>query len=350
MTIAHTIRDAYINLQYHGLTLVSCLAQHEKIDALEKVIALGAKIEDVIYGAALANNTELIKKYLGEHPSESYISSAIRGYSRAGNFNAIYKLPGYKNHLDERILGASQGGFSKQIESWLLKDYGLLSAAVKGYVDATDYTPLLNILKGTSLYPQAIYFAARSGCTSLVDILLAECGVKKDTKYPLHSDKTQVQLSARSYLNQAANGYVAGNHYQEAAKMLEAGADISLCVSEIGTYSNLEPFLALYCAINEGETEKSLLETIELRLSIDDKKIPPETLKITLEVKELMSKQGINYIAAKNKLEHNTTNHLLETEEVTLPYLLKILSQEFDFNLDFNVHYDLEHLKSTLTL
>lgn len=356
MTTLRTIQEAFINLQYRGFTIASCLAQHQKMDALDKILSLGAKVEDAIYGAALAGDKELVNKYLGNEPSPSYLRSAIRGYARSGNANAIYELPDYKAYLDERVLGASQGGFSKQIESWLIKDYSFLSSVVEGYVDTNDPAQVINILKGTIYHSKAIYYAARSGCTSLVEALLEECGVKKDSKYNIHPNKTlstlerEAHISALSYLNEAANGYVAGAHYKEAAKMLERGADVSLCLSEMADYNNLEPFIALYCSINDEEVAKSLEDQLQLRLSVSGKEIPQEILKQAQGIKELMNSKGISYLAAKKKIEHDVSDHLLEEENITLPYLLKVLSREFNFNLDFDVQHDLEHSKSAFTI
>ncbi|MDR3501327.1 MAG: hypothetical protein P4L79_01945 [Legionella sp.] len=351
MTTLRTIQDAFINLQYRGFTIASYLAQHKKMDALDKILDLGAKVEDAIYGAALASDVEQVNKYLGSDPAPSYICSAIRGYARAGNFDAILELPDYKKYLKERVLGASQGGASKQIESWLIKDYSLLSSVVEGSVDADNTATLMNILKGTVYYPHAIYHAARSGSTALVEELLDVCGVKEDSESSAHLSalEREAQLSARSFLNQAANGFVAGGHYKEAALMLERGADCSLCLSEIAK-DRLEPFLALYCSIQNEEIATNLLEQMQLRLRVNGKKIPSEMLKEAQGIKELMSSEKINYLAAKNKIELNSADPLLEEKNITLPFLLKVLSRELEFNLDFDVQHEMEHTKSSFTV
>jgi hypothetical protein len=352
MTTLRTIEDAFINLQYRGFTIASYLAQHKKIDALDHILTRGAKVEDAIYGSALASDVEQVNKYLGDAPTPSYIGSAIRGYARAGNFDAILALPDYKKYLKERVLGASQGGASKQIESWLIKDYSLLSSAIEGSVDANNTATLMNILKGTAYYPHAIYHAARSGSTALVEELLEVCGVKKDSESSAHlsAQEREAQLSARSLLNQAANGFVAGGHYKEAALMLERGADCSLCLSEIAEDRSLEPFLALYCSIQNEEIASNLVEKQQLRLRVNGKKIPSELLKEAQGIKELMSSEEINYLAAKNKIELNTTDPLLEGKDITLPFLLKVLSRELKFDLESDVQHELEHTKSSFTV
>lgn len=342
MTTIRTIQEAFINLQYRGFTIASCLAQHKKIDALNTVLTLGAKVEDAIYGAALAGDVELVNHYLGEQPIPSYISSAVRGYARAGHFDAIYGLPDYKVYLKERVYGASQGGLTREVENWVTKQYSLLSSAVGGFVDANDPSTLMDLIKGTCHYNSAIYHAARSGSTVLVEKLLAACGVKENpesfsTRGALEQE---AQLSARSYLNQAANGFAAGCHYKEAALMLERGADCSLCLSEITKYSSLEPFFVLYSSVQNEEIAANLLEQMQGLLSVNDIKIPSERLKEIQGVKELMSSEGINYLAAKNKIEGGS-EPLLGEKNITLPFLLKVLSQELGFKLDFDVQHDL---------
>lgn len=354
MTTLNTIQNAFINMQFRGLTVASCLAQQNKIDALEKVIALGAKVEDAIYGAALSGNTELVNKLVGSQPKPGHLGSAIRGYARMGRFKEIYEIPDYKNYLNDRILGSAQGGYDKQIDPWLVKNYSLLSLVVKGYVDAKDSKYLMNILPGTIYYPNAIYHAARSRRTTFVNKLLEECGIKPNLKLNINSEKnqsnikTEAKLSAFSYLNQAANGYIAGGHYKEAAEMLERGADISLCIDEIGgVYDNLEPYLALYCSISDENIANSLIARLDRRLSINDNKISESTLKTTQGIKELMKKEGICYIAAKSRIENAHNDSLLNESDINLPYLLKVLSRELNFDFDFEVQTELSSKTTT---
>ncbi|CAM4497307.1 MAG: hypothetical protein LEGION0403_FIIPPAGN_01720 [Legionella sp.] len=62
-----------------------------------------------------------------------------------------------------------------------------------------------------------------------------------------------------------------------------------------------------------------------------------------------MSSEAINYLAAKNKIEGNSSEPLLEEKNSTLPFLLKVLSRELGFKLDFDVQHDLEHNKPAYT-
>jgi hypothetical protein len=335
-----TVKSAFINLHSDGLTLTSQLAKDKEVNAVKQLIDFGAVIADAVYGAALAQDEDQVNTYLDECPESemtAYTGNAIRGYARAGNFEAIYAIKEYKEYLYDLVVGWAQAGRADKLKPLIIKDMSLLPAAVEGYADCNHAELLINLLKGTNLYPKAIYYAARSKHPDLVTALLKECGVTDHQKVNLKATqsastlKRQAQINTHSLFNDAVKGFTAGCHFKEAALLLERGASISLCLDELPV-QNIEPFLVLLCYVSDKSISAALIEQIKLRFSVSGAAIPETTFEKAQNIKELMHQNKSNYIEAKNCFEDKDAA-LNNSIDITLSYLLNILSTELVLSL-----------------
>ena len=302
-------------------------------DEIVKLIDLGGKVEDAIYGFAFAGNVRQVKRLLEGCPEAQktfYIGYAIKGYARAGNFDAIYEIPNYQDSMKDMVIGLAQAGNKEKLQPILDKNIKLFAQTVEGYAEGNHQSLLIKLIKGTSFYPKAIFYAARSGHTTLVNALLKDCGVSVDFKVEsLNGDgsstlKSQSQINAYSLLNYAVKGYASGGHFKEVAALLERGASISQCIFSIqdgnGLY-HLDPFYVLLSYVKNEDIASKVLDQIKIRFSISEKDILSQDMARFQKIKNLMG-GGVNYLDAAKKADIEIKKGIVDDEEQALKYSL----------------------------
>jgi len=338
----NTIKTVFLNFQSDGLNLTSFLAAEGQDEALEQVMGFGGTTKDAIYGYAYAGNTDKVSDLLAqcnEINKNSLTAFAIRGLARAGHFDSIHAIPDYRNHMNDIMFGMAQAGNKSKIGAFLDKKPQFFPQVIAGYADCNQGEHLKKLLPGTNYYPLAIYHAARSGHTKLVDELLRECGVNAD--YVSDSTTSISQINAYSLLNHAIKGYTAGRHFNDAVALLQRGASISECLSELHDDNDLpqiELYLALLATIDDPALTNKVLKKISLLNDASEKlNITPERMEQIQKIKLCMKELHVNYIEAKNKVEKNTSETTLEND-ITLFSLGEIIKTECSLKLEeFNI-------------
>lgn len=340
MTRMRTIQSTFLGFCDDGLNLTSYLAQEGHDEAVQHVMTLGGKIEDAIYGYALAGNSSQVEALCAQcsPPQQAFaVGSAMTGYARAGNLASILAISNYSDYMADILLGAAQAGDASKVKSILSSHINLLPKAVEGYADCNHEELLSKLIKGKSFYPLAIYCAARSGHVDLVGALLLQCGVGADyTSHLLRSTSSNLDTNAReikaySLINQALKGYIAGCHFNEALVMIARGANISQGLATLhhaDDECSLDLYIALLAHNKDKKINQALLEQMQLRGQVlAELKITPAVLEQVDQIKVCMNSSHLNYVEAKNKVEDDSYSAFSE-DELTLDFLGKTVGQE----------------------
>ena len=336
MSKAGIIKSAFIGLMENNLSLVSYLAKNGCDSAVTQALKVGGKIEDAMYGYALAGNKAKVKGLIDSANDEArptLLGSAIRGFAATGDSISIQGIEGYKAYKAQRVLGMAEAGKKDEVIAALDKNPALFPYAVEGYATSNHGEHLKKLIKGTRFYPLAIYHAARAGNNDLVDGLLKEQGVSKDyIVSALSSSLSSAEnTNAFALLNQAIRGYTAGHHFTEAALLLSRGASISQCIGELkspeGSVS-IELIFALLAHINDERIRTNLVEHIARLGEVDEQfKVKLDDLAFNLKVSECMRSKGINYIEAVVK-QQTSSGADAPNDVISLPYLAEMLCGE----------------------
>lgn len=286
MSTLNFISNVFFNFRENNLNLLNYLAYHAKNHEVQKLIDLGWKEEDAVFGYALAGQ---------QKPNEShYPGSVIRGYARGGirDYADICSMEAYLDNREYAVLGFAEAGKNKEVILLLSEDISLFEHAVIGYASCNHKDLLLQLISGTRYYPQAVYNAARSRHNLLVDFLLAQFSA---------SDNHD---SLDYLMNFAAKGYVAGCHFAEASILLDKGASVSQCVAEC--LPKAELCLALAAHVKDLEKRKKILERAELLSSASS-----EIFIIWNEIIVYMEKYNFNCLEAYKKLMDSSYNPII---------------------------------------
>ncbi|MCC5792845.1 MAG: hypothetical protein JJT82_09610 [Legionellaceae bacterium] len=333
MTKLDRIIAAFLGFSEQGLNVLSYLAQHGKKDAVEDLLLRGGKEEDAVYGYALAGEVEQVNAFIkssAEPERDLCIKSAIRGYARRGDEANIQAIDGYRRYQSERLLGLAQAGNKEAILPILNKDRSLLYVVVEGYASGNHAHLLIELIENTGFYSDAIYHAARSGHRELVNQLLE------------HSLKADFSRSEK-LRNRAAQGYLAGSHFADAARMVEHGASLKACFSELNALrnsSNFEPYFAFLAHMDslEGRQEGykqlyELAESLSGELSMGLSKITKIEEKTAKMASTGLNYIGLNYIETEQMVK-NSQGELVNSQDgankgnITLAYLAKVIENE----------------------
>lgn len=272
----NAISPSLFSLQKQGFTLTSLISQKisETDEALvQKLIELGGKEEEIIYGLAYSGKSGLVKLHIDKcsmPKKDALIGQAIKGYARAGNFQAIYNFSNYREHLNKIVLGCAQAGNKEKLNPILANDLSLFEFAVEGFADGEHTDLLSNLIIGTRFYPQAIFYAARAGNIALTTDLLKACNVDFNSifvcqKYSTNTLNNQAQINKFSLINQAVKGLATGGHFKDAAAALDRGASIVQCIAGLQDtfgYNNPAPILILLKHVKNSQVKDKLNDQV----------------------------------------------------------------------------------------
>lgn len=336
MSIVEVINFFSEGLNSNGLHLMSYLASQGNNEAVQKLVHMGQKPEEALYGYALAGDEAQVAKILASIDASDKdtfslcTGQLIKGYARGGHFKPIYALSNYKDYSSDFVVGIAQAGNRDSVTGLLDRNIGLFKNAVEGYASANQGDLLSKLIKGTSYYPTAIYHAARAGHSTLVTNLLQQCCISlyervapslsgEDSDLPA----SFMEINSYSFLNKAMEGYMAGLHFSNAIALLARGASIRLCIAAL-TDSHGLPSKELYLAFLAHIDEASLREKVLGQMSVYSKAMEQLVLTET-DLAELektivcMASEHLNYIEARAKVEDPT--HHPVSGEISLPYL-----------------------------
>ncbi len=330
------IQSAFFVQEANGMNLTSYLAEQGDDKAVQKLIALGGKLEDAVYGYAMAGNKEQLIDLLETCPQSQHaacIGKMVRGFARTGRFDEIYEVKDFRQYKDDLLIGLAQSGNQTKVTPLLDRDITLFAKVVEGYASCNQSQLLTKLIKGTSYYSLAIYHSTRSGHTELVKDLLGQCGIDPDYRFNNSTSPaptTIKDINAYALLNSALKGYVAGRHFNEAVKLLERGASITQCVLDLKETNGL-PSHELYFAFLAHVKDSALRETV-LNKMVNQATVM-ESLKITQANKEklekiitCMNESNLNYVEARHQIECSSDNAV--EGELSLSFLAEVIKSE----------------------
>lgn len=330
------IQSVFLAQEVNGMNLTSYLAEQGDDKAVQKLIALGGKLDDAAYGYAMAGNKEQLVNLLEACPESQHaacIGKMVRGFARTGRFDEIYELENYRQYKDDLLIGLAQSGNQTKITPLLDREITLFAQVVEGYASCNQGQLLTKLIKGTSYYPLAIYHAARSGHTDLVNDLLVQCGIDSDYRLNVPSSPapaTIKDINAYALLNWALKGYMAGRYFNDAVKLLERGASVTQCVLDLKD-TNGSPSHELYFAFLAHVKDSALRETVLNKMV--NQAVVMESLQITRANKEELEKvitcmndSNLNYIEARSQVE-SSSNHAVEGA-LSLSFLAEVVKSE----------------------
>lgn len=314
MTNAQGFPAAFIRFNHNGLTLVASLAYNGQDEHIMRLLQLGAKTTDAVYGYALAGRHEQIEQLISHHPEDSAVllAHAYLGSIQSKNNFGITKFSG--NHPEQKIIGLARAGDTRSVQSLLQKDPELYPAAIKGFACTNQVEPLKQILLNDNFYNIALYHAAVSGHHILVDDLLKKSSVTTD-----HKDFVNM-----SRLNNASQGYVHGCHYKEAAQLIEQGASITLSLIDTAR-DNPDVFSIVYCYVKKNEYANKVLQVFNTHLQATGHHLDATQLESVQGIRALMLEHELNYLDAKKYMQSPTNNLTFNSNEISLDYLSNMI-------------------------
>lgn len=337
MTKMGIIQSAFLEQEVNGKNLVSYLAEQGNDNAVQKLIALGGKLEDAVYGYALAGNTEQLAKLLEICPTSQLavcMGKMVRGFARANLFDEVYAIKEYRQYKNDMLIGLAQSGNQVKVTSLLDRDISLFAQVVEGYASGNQGQLLTKLIKGTSYYPLAIYHAARSAHTDLVNDLLGQCGINSDYRFNGVTSPSSKDINAYALLNWALKGYVVGRHFKDAVKLLERGASVTQCVLDLKDVNGLpshELYFAFLAHINEPALRGMVLNQMMTQASIMESLKMTEAHQKTLEqVITCMNESDLNYVEARHQVESASDGAV--KGELSFAFLAGILTGELQGN------------------
>ena len=330
------IQHVFLPLDVNGMTLASHLAQMGQHESLQQLIDLGGSYEDAIYGYALAGHIAEVGSFLETcHESKKAVCTgwAIRGYARAGNFDCIYAIKNYRDYMVDFLIGVAEAGNKEKVTAMLDKRINLFAHAVHGYSSCNHRELLSNLITGTRYYPLAIYHAAHSGHTTLVNDLLLQCGVSTDYQITPSLQGSgdarsgTININAYSLLGHALQGYVAGRHFNDAAIMLARGASITQGLTELKDVKGLPThtlYIAFLAYIKDATLRTAVIHMMGKQSNaMESLKITPSDIAELQAITSCMEDNHLNYVEACCKVADSTC-HAIEGE-LTLPYLAAVM-------------------------
>ncbi|KTC65422.1 Uncharacterised protein (plasmid) [Legionella adelaidensis] len=329
------IKGAFLDFQENGKTLVSYFAEmghHEIVRYL--IEELGGKWEDAFYGYALARNRDQILALLRECPEERKgmcIEQAIRGFAQVEDFESVGAIDETRSYKPFYLLGRAQSGKKESVVTMVNREIRLFAKAVEGFASANQGTQLIAFIEGTRFYPQAIYHAAKSGHSDLVNELLKKCGISPSTKVNPKNLRNAKEIDIYGLFNHAVKGYLAGRHFREAGDFIERGASYTQAMGELNDSSGM-PDTALFLTFlahikNEAKRQEIAEHMLRQADLTDSLRLNAETFEQLENIIQEMSNSRLNYIEASQKTpEEEGTGG-----EVTLSYLAKVVQNELPY-------------------
>lgn len=256
-------------INVNGYSYIAHLAAISNENMVEQEIKKSpAVIYDAIYGYATVENIESMQQLIGQCSDKTKgLKMAIRGLVRGKHLDELYKIKNYREFKADIVFGHAQAGEQKMVAAMVQRDVSLFEAAIQGYGSTGRADELLDLVKGTCFYEEALYQAAKAGHAKLVNKLLAECGLSD--KAITNGLVTKEEINLFGFLNTALTGYCHGYHFEHAGNLLAKGAGQQTALDElkIDGMPSILAYSALFIA-TPTDTSEALLKQIQTELAL----------------------------------------------------------------------------------
>ena len=250
MTLSHELlQHACMALNQNGLSPAAHFAKKGNDARVHQLISmLHGKPKDAAYGYALAGEFEKANALLTEKSSETeqeaIKKSMVRGAARANQLEALKAfIPNRADYADAEVCGLAERGELEALGNLVNLNLDLYQDAIQGFARTAQTEALLDHLKMGSFHLYAIFQAAEAGHKDLVHELLASSNVASEsTTKTIFSEGDTIAYKA--LLNHAVKGYAKGCHFNEAIAILDKGASIMQCSSELPASISIEDIKA----------------------------------------------------------------------------------------------------------
>jgi len=304
-------------INFNGYSYVTHLAAVGNDKMVTKEIeASPTSTYQAIYGYGVAANVQAMQALISDCPDKTKATRmAIRGVLRGNHMEELYKIRDYRNYKTDIVFGYAQAGNEDMVATMVNKDPALFEAAVQGYASVGNEA-LLDLIKGTHFYEEAISQAAKAGHVSLVNQLLEAVGFTED----LSSADNRERIRLLGFLNKALSGYCKGSHLEAAGDLLAKGANIQVALDalKVGGKPCLDAYIALYLATSD-KTSKALLEQIQTELILDDASLSSSQVETIQKLQEEYSKSGSTLVSFLSDLSSEGVNVFEELDDYFSP-------------------------------
>ncbi|MDA0778757.1 MAG: hypothetical protein O3C19_06825 [Bacteroidetes bacterium] len=259
-----------------------------------------ATVYQAIYGYGVAANIEAMQKLISECPNKSKATKmAVRGLVRGNHMEELYKIKDYRNYKADIVFGYAQAGNEEMVATMVDNNPTLFEMAVQGYASAGNEKALLDLVKGSRFYGEAISQAATAGHVGLVNQLLEAIGLSEDLSSV--GDKENIRLLG--FLNKALSGYCKGFHLDAVGNLLTKGANIQTALDALKVEGMpcLDAYIGLYVATPD-EKSQDLLKQIETELTLADASMSDSQVETMKKLQGEYSKSGTTFVSFLSEL------------------------------------------------
>lgn len=305
-------------INFNGFTYAAHLAAVSNEKMVAKVIGESSiAAYQAIYGYGVAGNTKAMQALIHDCSDKAKATRmAIRGLVRGNHLEELYKIKDYRNYKVDIVFGYAQAGNEAMVATMVNKDSALFEAAVQGYASVGNETALLDLVKGTHFYGEAISQAAKAGQVDMVNQLLQAVRFSEDLSGVEYKEKIRLL----GFLNKALTGYCKGFHLEAAGDLLAKGANIQTALDtlKVGGMPCLDAYIALYI-VTPSEKSEALLEQIQTELTLNDASPSSSQIEEIEKLQSEYSKSGSTLVSFLSDLSSVGVNVLEELDDYYSP-------------------------------
>ena len=290
-----------LKFHFNGYAYIAHLATigHDKM--VEKGIEESPEvIYQAIYGYGVAENIKAMKTLISESQDKMKATKmAIRGLVRGHHLEELYKIKDYRNYKADIVFGYAQATNEHIVSNIVNKDPSLFKVAVQGYASVGYARALLDLVRGTQFYGEAIFQASKAGHVGLVNQLLEEVGFREDLNSVVNKEKIRLL----GFLNKALSGYCKGFHLEAAADLLTKGGNIQTALDALKVEGKpcLDSYIGLYI-LTPDEKSKALLEQIQTELTLNDASLSSAQMKMIKKLQGEYRRSDSSFVSFLSEL------------------------------------------------
>ena len=278
MLMDKLLQSLVYKLNYQGLSYIVYLAMQGNDKKIVPYLtdSHSKHFYDAIYGYACIDNQPRVKQLIAKAKDRyQAIKRAVNGYARFDHHSSLETLPSLSVYKSQLIQAYAIAGKQDLVASMVNQNMTLFHQAIIGYSMGGHRDFLLDLLKGTNLYSNAIYYAAKSGNKALVTDLHLVCGIEKNEIIePLLSNKESIQKFY--FLNQAISGYCSGGHLKAVAELLARGGDKLSALDALKEQSmpNINLYSCLLAMIDNDDLFANIKNLIDEEFELASAEMP----------------------------------------------------------------------------
>lgn len=308
------LNKAKQEINFNGYTYVAHLAAVGNDKLMTKEIGESpTTASQAVYGYGVAANVKAMQALISECTDKTKATRmAVRGLVRGNHLKELYKIKEYRNYKADIVFGYAQAGNEGMVATMVNKEPALFEAAVQGYASVGNDAALLDLVKGTQFYGEAISHAAKAGHVDLVNQLLDAVGFSEDLDSV--NDKEKIRLLG--FLNKALSGYCKGFHLEAAGNLLKKGANIQTALDalKVGGKPCLDAYIGLYVA-SPDEISQDLLDQIQTELTLDEASLSSSQVATIKKLRTDFGKSGSTVVSFLSGLPSGGLNVFEELDD-----------------------------------